>query len=209
MRTAQHWRRSLNLVLESLESRQVLSGVAVMPHEIALASVNHGKGVATVAVLGDSTLNVSTIDSASLTVTATPTGGGASVTLQLKGSAKVETVSGTMSPDLILHFTRSQLQGLTGKVTIDVQGTTTVGGVTSGVTDFGSDILTIFKPGSQHAHGASGGHHAHGPTGGSHTHGPTGGLHTHGPTGGPHTHGPAVLIPEAQAFGTLSHHGKP
>ncbi len=200
MRTEGERRRSLNLVLESLESRRVLSGVAVMPHQIALASVNHGKGVATVAILGDSTLNVSTIDSASLRVTATPSGGGASITLHLKGSPRVETVSGTTSPDLVLHFTRSQLQGLAGQVTIDVQGTTTVGGVTSGLTDFGSDNLTIFKPGGTHVHGHSGG---------THVHGHTGGTHVHGHSGGTHVHGPLVMIAEAQGVSTSIDHGKP
>jgi hypothetical protein len=193
--------------VEYLESRRVLSGVSVMPHQMALPSVQHGHGVATVAILGGSSLDVAAIDVASLTLTATPTAGGSSQTLQLQGAPKVEDANGDGSPDLILHFARSQLKGLTGPVTIDVQGTTTVGGTTSGVTDFGSDTLTIFQPGGQHAHGPAGGQHAHGPgTQPGHNPGqvPTPGQ-GHGPGQIPtqgQGHGPGQTTPSGQGDGT-------
>lgn len=152
-------RRQTSWAAEHLESRLVLSTVTVMPAQVSLASVNHGQGAATVAVLGDSNLNVSTIDVGSLTLTATSAGGGSPQTLQLRGTPRVEDISGGGSADLIMHFARSGLKGLDGQVTIDVQGTTTVGGVTSAVTDFGSGTLTIFAPGGQHPHGPGAGHH--------------------------------------------------
>lgn len=193
MRSSANRRGAFACSLESLEYRRVLSGVSVMPHQIAMSSITHGHGVATVVVLGDSNLDVSTIDAASLTLTATPSGGTSPQTLQLKGSPQVEDTNGDGSPDLVLHFTRSQLKGLTGQVTLDVQGTTTSGDTTSDVTDFGSGTLTIFTPGHQ----GQGGQNSHGHS----THHGPGSLptqtHGHGHTSGQqptqgqnHPHGP-------------------
>ena len=47
MKSSANRQRAFVRPLEMLESRRVLSGVSVLPHQIALPSINHGHGVAT------------------------------------------------------------------------------------------------------------------------------------------------------------------
>src|SRR3989442_3998134 len=111
------------LLFESLEARELLS-ISVMPPHVNVRSVNHGRGVATVVVLGDATLDASTIDVPSLVLTATPDGR----QLHLRGTPRLEDVDGDGDQDLVMKFRRSELRGILGSsvstvdVTIDVQG---------------------------------------------------------------------------------------
>src|SRR5205814_159866 len=130
-------------------------------------SVERGNGVITVFVRGDSNLDLSTVDLSTLTLTATPSSGTAK-TITLRRTPKVEAEAQDGGSMMVLKFSRSQLKGLTGTVTIDVQsaapagsiptggtptGSTDTGGTTgtttTTTTDLGSDTINIFQPGGK------------------------------------------------------------
>lgn len=160
--------RNRPLVAELLETRQLLS-VSVTPRQVVLPTMGQGNGVITVALLSDASFNPRTVDVSSLTITASSSSAGP-VTLAVRGSAHRGDLNHDHIRDLFVNVVRNGLGSLlpagqhSAQVTIDIQGTTTSGGITSGVTDFGTATFNLIRPGNP-VHGHSQ------PT--SHPHGPS------------------------------------
>jgi hypothetical protein len=135
--------------VEQLEARQLLS-VSVLPHNINLHGAEHGNGVFTVKVLGDTQAGKDLVSASSLTFTV----GGVTLT-------PIRQHSFDHNSGLILKFRRSDLATLmSGPQTLTVAG--------AGTTSTETATFNLFEPGNgNNGHG----HHGHHGNHGNHGHG--------------------------------------